>query len=111
MAGVIEYLQEHGFENITIMEGSWVGDRTGEAFRAAGYDMVCARYHVPFVDLQRDTWKEYDAAGMKIKLCDQAASVDYMINMPVLKGHCQTTVTCALKNNNCLLYTSPSPRD
>lgn len=22
-----------------------------------------------------------------------------MINMPVLKGHCQTTVTCALKNN------------
>ena len=99
LAGVIEYLQEHGFENITIMEGSWVGDRTGEAFRAAGYDMVCARYHVPFVDLQRDTWKEYDAAGMKIKLCDQAASVDYMINMPVLKGHCQTTVTCALKNN------------
>ena len=46
------------------MEGSWVGDRTGEAFRAAGYDMVCARYHVPFVDLQRDTRKEYDAAGM-----------------------------------------------
>ena len=36
LAGVIEYLQEHGFENITIMEGSWVGDRTGEAFRAAG---------------------------------------------------------------------------
>ena len=99
LAGVIEYLQEHGFENITIMEGSWVGDRTGEAFRAAGYDMVCARYHVPFVDLQRDTWKEYDAAGMKIKLCDQAASVDYMINMPVLKGHCQTTVTWAVKNN------------
>ena len=65
LAGVIEYLQEHGFENITIMEGSWVGDRTGEAFRAAGYDMVCDRYHVPFVDLQRDTWKEYDAAGMK----------------------------------------------
>ena len=42
LAGVIEYLQEHGFENITIMEGSWVGDRTGEAFRAAGYDMICS---------------------------------------------------------------------
>ena len=36
LAGVIEYLQEHGFKDITVMEGSWVGDRTGEAFRAAG---------------------------------------------------------------------------
>lgn len=99
LAGTIEYLQEHGFKNITIMEGSWVGDRTGDAFRAAGYDQVCRRYGVPFEDLQKDTWKEYDAAGMKIKLCDKAAAVDYMINMPVLKGHCQTTITCALKNN------------
>ncbi len=99
LAGVIEYLQEHSFSNITIMEGSWVGDRTGEAFRAAGYEEICRRYHVPFQDLQKDTWTEYDAKGMPIKLCDQAASVDYMINMPVLKGHCQTVITCALKNN------------
>ena len=28
LAGVIEYLREHGFQNITIMEGSWVGDHT-----------------------------------------------------------------------------------
>lgn len=38
LAGVVEYLQEHGFSNITIMEGSWVGDQTEYAFRAAGYD-------------------------------------------------------------------------
>ena len=29
--GVIAYLQEHGFRNLTIMEGSWVGGRTREA--------------------------------------------------------------------------------
>ena len=62
LAGVIEYLREHGFQNITIMEGSWVGDHTEDAFQAAGYHQVCSRYGVPFVDLQRDTWKEYDAA-------------------------------------------------
>ena len=28
LAGVIEYLREHGFQNITIMEGSSVGDHT-----------------------------------------------------------------------------------
>lgn len=110
LAGVIEYLQEHGFKDITVMEGSWVGDRTGEAFRAAGYDRVCRRYGIPFEDLQKDTWKEYDAAGMKIKLCDKAAAVDYMINMPVLKGHCQTTVTCALKNNKGIIPNSEKRR-
>lgn len=110
LAGVIEYLREHGFQNITIMEGSWVGDHTEDAFQAAGYHQVCSRYSVPFVDLQRDTWKEYDAAGMKIKLCDKAAAVDYMINMPVLKGHCQTTVTCALKNNKGVIPNSEKRR-
>lgn len=110
LAGVIEYLQEHGFRDITVMEGSWVGDHTGDAFQAAGYDRVCSRYQVPFEDLQKDTWKEYDAGGMKIKLCDKAAAVDYMINMPVLKGHCQTTVTCALKNNKGVIPNSEKRR-
>lgn len=97
--GVIEYLQDHHFTDISIMEGSWVGDNTQSAFSAAGYREVSKKYNVPLVDLQKDTYQEYDAKGMKIRLCDKAAAVDYMINMPVLKGHCQTTVTCALKNN------------
>ena len=32
LAGVIEYLQEHGFKDITVMEGSWVGDRTAVSY-------------------------------------------------------------------------------
>lgn len=110
LAGTIEYLQDHGFSDITVMEGSWVGDQTGYAYRAAGYDEVCKKYHVPFVDLQKDSSREYSAAGMKIRLCDQAAAVDYMINMPVLKGHCQTTVTCALKNNKGVIPNSEKRR-
>lgn len=110
LAGTIEYLQEHGFANITIMEGSWVGAQTANAFRAAGYDAVCRRYQVPFVDLQKDSSTEYDAAGMRIRLCDQAMAVDYMINMPVLKGHCQTVVTCALKNNKGVIPNSEKRR-
>lgn len=99
LEGAIEYLQDHGFRDILILEGSWVGDRTQDAFRIAGYTEISRNYQVPLIDLQKDTWKDYDAKGMPISLCDQAAAVDYMINMPVLKGHCQTTVTCALKNN------------
>ena len=32
VAGIIEYLHEEGFNNITIAEGSWVGDKTSRAF-------------------------------------------------------------------------------
>lgn len=99
LEGSIEYLQGHGFQDISILEGSWVGDSTAAAFRATGYTEVSKRYGIPLIDLQKDTYQDYDAKGMSISLCDQAAAVDYMINMPVLKGHCQTTITCALKNN------------
>ena len=41
LAGTIEYLQEHGFHHISVIEGAWVGDRTDLAARAAGCDKVC----------------------------------------------------------------------
>ena len=99
LAGTIEYLQERGFKNITILEGSWVGDRTASAFRSCGFNDLAYQYKVHIVDEQHDTYQEYDCKGMKINICDEAMSMDFMINMPVLKGHCQTSVTCALKNN------------
>ena len=96
---VIVYLREFGFERISIMEGSWVGDSTSRAFVAAGYKELAASQGVPLIDLQRDSWKRYDAGGgLKIAVCDQAMAADFIINLPVVKGHCQTTVTCALKN-------------
>ena len=39
VAGIIEYLQENGFTNLQIMEGSWVGDKTEESFEVCGYRM------------------------------------------------------------------------
>ncbi len=98
-AGVIQYLQEHGFSDIVIMEGSWVGEKTSHAFNASGYDHLCEAYGIPFIDLQKDSYTVYDAQGLNIAVCDQAMNVDFMINMPVLKGHAQTKITCALKNN------------
>ena len=37
VAGIIEYLQEKGFAKIAILEGSWVGDKTTEAYELCGY--------------------------------------------------------------------------
>jgi uncharacterized protein (DUF362 family) len=98
VAGLIEYLQSKGRDKIIIMEGSWVGDRTSEAFKVCGYENLSKQYNVPLIDLQKDTYKTYEINGFKINICDYVARVDYLINIPVLKGHCQTNITCALKN-------------
>ena len=40
LSGCIEYLQEKGFSDISIIESSWVGETTGRAMRACGYDRI-----------------------------------------------------------------------
>ena len=97
-AGLIEYLQEEGFADISVMESAWVGDSTQETIRYTGYDVMLAKYEVPFVDLQQDRGVPTDCAGMPLQICSRALDADFLINVPVLKGHCQTKVTCALKN-------------
>ena len=96
VAGIIEYLQENGYGNIAILEGSWVGDKTTEAYEVCGYRELTEKYQVPFWDMQKDKGIERDCRGMKLNVCERAANIDFLINVPVLKGHCQTKITCAL---------------
>ena len=110
VAGAIEYLQDHGFNRLEVLEGSWVGETTARALRANGLDKVCSRYNVPFYDLQKDDSVQVDAAGLPLRICRRATELDFLINLPVLKGHCQTVVTCALKNNKGLLPNSEKRR-
>ena len=90
VAGIIEYLQENGYRNIAILEGSWVGDKTTEAYEVCGYRNLTEKYQVPFWDMQKDKGVERDCRGMKLNVCERVADVDFLINVPVLKGHCQT---------------------
>ena len=103
VAGIIEYLQGNGYHHITVMEGSWVGDKTKDAFSVCGYDRLCEKYQVPFVDTQKEKSYICDCMGMQLSICDCVKNVDYLINVPVLKGHCQTRITCALKNMKGLI--------
>lgn len=101
--GIVEYLQENGFHNLTIAEGSWVGDRTSESMEVCGYDALAEKYGVRLVDAQKDTSFEKDCGGLKLRLCSCVNDFDFLINVPVVKGHCQTKITCALKNMKGLL--------
>ena len=96
--GIIEYLQERGYQNLVILEGSWVGDKTEESFEVCGYQKLSEKYQVPLADMQKDSSSLCDCKGMELLICDTALKLDFLINVPVLKGHCQTKLTCALKN-------------
>ncbi|MFW6381097.1 MAG: DUF362 domain-containing protein [Bacillota bacterium] len=96
--GIIVYLQDQGLSELTIMEGSWAGGSTDRAFRKCGYRELSRKYGVPLVDLKQDSYREFSAGNLTLKVCEQPLAVDYLINVPVLKAHSQADLTCALKN-------------
>ena len=53
LEGVLMYLKESGDYDVTIMEGSWVGDSTRRAFRVCGYDTLAEKYGAKLLDLKR----------------------------------------------------------
>ncbi len=122
VAGAIEYLQNKGLECITIAEGSWVGDKTEEAFDYCGYNSLSAQYGVKLLNTKKDstyTAEAYIPKGFdpscddekyELKICSCVKDFDYLINIPVLKGHCQTHMTCSLKNMKGLIPDSEKRR-
>ncbi len=96
--GIVEYLKSYGYENIGIIEGSWVGGNTDKAYKICGYEKFAQRMGVKLINTQKDEPITVDTDGYSLKLCEIMQKVDFLINIPVLKGHCQTHYTGALKN-------------
>jgi len=96
--GIVLYLRDCGVSNITIAEGSWIGDSTERAFRVTGLDKLAKRYGLTLLDLKKDKAVSMDTPIGPIQVCHTPLEADCLINLPVLKGHCQTVMTCALKN-------------
>lgn len=98
VGATIGYLQQKGYANLAIVESAWLGDSTTRAYKACGYEALSKRTGVPLVDVKSDAKDPYKAGGMTIEVSRQIMQADFLISFPVLKGHCQTNLTCALKN-------------
>jgi uncharacterized protein (DUF362 family) len=109
-AGLISYLKENGFNNLVILEGAWTGASTSNAFKVCKYSELAKASGAELIDTKQDKSRSCDCRGMEIKICESALAVDFMINLPVMKGHCQTLVTCALKNNKGIIPDSEKRR-
>lgn len=103
LSGCLEYFRAHGVTDLSVIESSWVGEETLRAMRRAGYEEVCRRYDAPFYDLKKDGTRPVQTAVGPIEICRRALDAGLLVDLPVLKGHCQTVMTCALKNlKGCL---------
>ncbi|MCL1859056.1 MAG: DUF362 domain-containing protein [Oscillospiraceae bacterium] len=96
--GIIIFLKDFGVKKIKIIESSWVGDSTKRAFKNCGYEEISRKYNVPVIDLKSDSCTVLKYGEYKIEICDEALKTDFLINVPVLKAHCQTRLTCCMKN-------------
>lgn len=110
VAGIIEYLQSQREFDIVIAEGSWVGDKTSEAFEFCGYRALADEYGVSLFDTQKDGSYKTRFKDIEINVNNCYKGFDFLINVPVLKGHCQTRITCALKNMKGLIPNSEKRR-
>lgn len=99
----IEYFFERGYRNICIIESSWLGCDTKHAFSVCGYDALSGKYGVELVDVKKDEYETRSYDGLSVEISKRALGADLLINLPLIKGHCQTKVTCALKNMKGLI--------
>ena len=96
---LLSWLRGSGYSDISIIESAWVGERdTHEAFSVCGYTELSRKWDVALFDLKDDETRTMRAGDLSIDVCVKALDADFLINLPVLKGHCQTRMTCALKN-------------
>ena len=96
--GIILFLRDFGCDKIKIIESAWVGDSTKMAFQVCGNDTLVKKNNIPFVDLKDDGHRELKYGDLKLGINNEALDTDFLINVPVLKAHCQTRLTCCMKN-------------
>ena len=96
--GIIRFLKDFGVKNIKVTESSSVGQNTKQAYKICGYETIEKKYGVPLVDLKNAPSNTLSHGGFDIKIAKQALETDFLISVPVLKAHCQTRLTCCMKN-------------
>jgi len=96
--GIIIFLKEFGVTDISIIESSAIGYDTKKAYSIAGYEPLQKRYGIPLIDLKNSSVKKLTHDGYAIEIYEKALEADFLINVPVLKTHCQTRLTCNMKN-------------
>lgn len=105
---IVRLVREQGAGDIIIAEGSvelpTLKLDTTAAFTWSGIKVVAEEESVALVDMNRGPFKPFTLSdGTEIEIAAAVFEADFVINVPVLKTHNQTTTTICLKNlKGCL---------
>ncbi len=99
---LLDELQKTAPRELIVGEGSAAHYSTERAFRVSGVDRVAKKHGARLVNFQKDAYEEVPVPqGKELERVEVARTVleaDILVNVPVLKMHCQTRVTIGLKN-------------
>jgi len=99
---LIEHLIRTSPCEIIIGESSEVGDDTLQAYKITGVYDIAKKWKVTLLDFKKDHQVYVDVPKgkvlKKVLIAETVTKVDYLINLPILKVHSQTTVTIGMKN-------------
>ena len=99
---LVEILKRFGVSQITVADGSGMGYTATKAFEICGYSAMAKRYGLRLVDLERDRFVKIpvrlDGPFESLEIAQTVLECDFLINMPVMKAHTFTSITCSLKN-------------
>src|SRR5665648_529864 len=104
---LIEHLMRTSPREIIIGESSQIGDDTLEAYKVTGVQDVAQKWNITLLDFKKDRQIYVDVPHgkvlKKVLIAETVTKVDYLIDLPILKVHSQTTVTIGIKNlKGCL---------
>ncbi len=99
---IVKSLKDRGVHRITVGDGSGMGYSATKAFEYCGYRDLAARYELRLVDLEKDEFvkKPVSIEGpfKTLEIARTVLECDFLINVPVMKAHNETLITCSLKN-------------
>ncbi len=99
---LIEHLIRTSPYEIIIGESSEVGHNTMQAYKVTGVYDIAKKRKVTLLDFKKDhqvyVYVPNGQVLKKVLIAETVTKVDYLINLPILKVHSQTTVTVGMKN-------------
>jgi uncharacterized protein (DUF362 family) len=98
----VKVLKDRGINRITVGDGSGMGSSATKAFQICGYVDLAKRYGLRLVDLERDRFVRkavpFDGPFDTLEIAQTVLECDFLINVPLIKAHVSTLITCSLKN-------------
>ncbi len=101
LAGVISFLQDKGYRNIAIGEGTNSGFYRNKinVISRLKVDLLAKHYNVKVVDLNYSSPVEVEFdGGIKAGVAKDVVHADFLINLPKLKTHFEAGISVCLKN-------------